>query len=107
MLENKKEILRKIPSVDRLLKSPDLSEIISKYPRNLILKGIHQVLDGIRQGIEAGDGLKDSAELAQRVKDGLDSRITVKGKIKQPERKEISGEEIRFDIYLNTYTVEP
>ena len=49
---------------------------------------------------------KDSKELVQRVKDGLDKKITVKGKIKQPERKEVGGEEIRFDIYLNTYTVE-
>jgi len=49
---------------------------------------------------------KDSKELVQRVKEGLDKKITVKGKIKQPERKEVGGEEIRFDIYLNTYTVE-
>ena len=49
---------------------------------------------------------KDSKELVQRVKEGLDKKITVKGKIKQPARKEIGGYEIRFDIYLNTYTIE-
>ena len=49
---------------------------------------------------------KDARELEQRVKSGLDKRITVKGKIKQPKRKEIGGEEIRFDIFLSVYTVE-
>ncbi|MDB4444661.1 L-seryl-tRNA(Sec) selenium transferase, partial [bacterium] len=56
MLEDKKEMFKKIPSVDRLLNSPDMAGIISAYPRNLILKAINEVLGDIRKEIEKGEG---------------------------------------------------
>lgn len=60
---DKKEMLRKIPAVDRLLDSPALIEASSKYPRSLIIRAINQVLDGIRKSIVAGDGFEDPSEL--------------------------------------------
>ena len=56
VLEDQKEMFKKIPSVDRLLNSPDLAGIISSYPRNLILKAINEVLGEIRKEIEKGEG---------------------------------------------------
>ncbi len=60
---DKKEMLRKIPAVDRLLDSPALIEASSKYPRSLIIRAINQVLDGIRKSIVAGDGSENPSEL--------------------------------------------
>ena len=58
---DKKEMLRKIPAVDRLLDSPALIEASSKYPRSLIIRAINQVLDGIRKSIVEGDGFDDTS----------------------------------------------
>ena len=56
-------MFRKIPSVDRLLNSPELIEISSKYPRNLILRAINQVLGEVRENIEKIDGIESPGEL--------------------------------------------
>jgi L-seryl-tRNA(Ser) seleniumtransferase len=63
VVSDKKEMLRKIPAVDRLLDSPALIEASSKYPRSLIIRAINQVLDGMRKSIVAGDGFEDPSEL--------------------------------------------
>jgi L-seryl-tRNA(Ser) seleniumtransferase len=60
---DKKEMLRKIPAVDRLLDSPALIEASTKFPRSLIIRAINQVLDGIRKSIVAGDGFEDPSAL--------------------------------------------
>jgi L-seryl-tRNA(Ser) seleniumtransferase len=60
---DKQALFRKIPSVDRLLDEPNLIEATSTTPRSLILKGIHEVLDEIRQGI-AKDELEDLSDLS-------------------------------------------
>jgi len=62
MGKDKKEMFRIIPAVDRLLGGPDLEEISSKHPRNLVLKAINVVLDDIRKGIESGD-FKEPSEI--------------------------------------------
>ena len=62
---DKQAFFRKIPAVDRLLEVPSLVEAATAYPRSLILKGIHEVLDEIRQGIvrdEFGDPSEFSTE---------------------------------------------
>ncbi|MGE5840640.1 MAG: hypothetical protein ACM335_00060, partial [Deltaproteobacteria bacterium] len=51
--EEETGLFRKIPSVDRLLNSPFLSGVLPKYPRSLVLRAIHQVLDGIRNAIKS------------------------------------------------------
>ena len=61
--KDKSEIFRKIPSVDRLLNSPELTEISQEYPRNLILKAINQVLGEIREDIEKADRIEVPANI--------------------------------------------
>lgn len=61
--KDKGEMFRKIPSVDRLLNSPELIEISSKYPRNLILRAINQVFGEVRENIEKIDGIESPREL--------------------------------------------
>ena len=52
--KEKSERMRRIPAVGRILSSPRLSEISSLYPRNLVLKAVHQVLEGLRIQVESG-----------------------------------------------------
>jgi len=61
--EEKKDLLQKIPAVDRLLNSPFLSEILPNYPRSLVLKAVHQVLAGVRNAIKSGHGFEEPLSL--------------------------------------------
>jgi len=54
MTTQKQSLFKKIPSVDRLLMSPELKDISSSYPRSLVLNAIHQVLDELRIHIQKG-----------------------------------------------------
>jgi L-seryl-tRNA(Ser) seleniumtransferase len=53
-LKEKSEKLRRIPAVGRILSSPRLLEISATYPRNLVLKAVHQVLERLRKEVESG-----------------------------------------------------
>jgi L-seryl-tRNA(Ser) seleniumtransferase len=73
----KKEWLKKIPSVDRLLSTPLLSRLPSRYPRALVLKAIHQVLEEIRREIKVHEGFEDPSglgveTLSQRIVDKVE-----------------------------------
>jgi L-seryl-tRNA(Ser) seleniumtransferase len=62
--ENKSTLFREIPAVDHLLESPSIKERLSDTPRQLVLRAIHEVLDGLRQRIKdagKGDNLPDLA----------------------------------------------
>ncbi len=67
LLKDKGEMFRKIPSVDSLLNSPELIKISSKYPRNLILRAINQILGEVRESIEKIDVTESLGEL--KIKD--------------------------------------
>ncbi len=62
--KDKQEAFKKIPGVDRLLDSPEIIEISSKYPRSLILNAINQVLDETRKRIATGDESGVSSDLS-------------------------------------------
>ena len=62
-LKDKGEIFRKIPSVDRLLNGPELTKISSKFPRNLMLRAINQVLEEVREDIQKNDVIESQGEL--------------------------------------------
>lgn len=51
----KKELLKKIPAVNDLLDKKYCQELISQYSRNMVLHGIREVTDKIRQSILADD----------------------------------------------------
>ena len=61
--DEKKELFQKIPAVDRLLGSSLLVRLMPRYPRALVLKAIHQVLEEIRQEIKAEDEFRDLSKL--------------------------------------------
>ena len=52
---NKQELFKKIPAVDRLLSDPGINALTGSYPRSLIIKAVHQVLDYIRARIRDGE----------------------------------------------------
>ena len=51
----KKELLRKIPSVDQLLDSAPLKELLVDNPHELVVGVIREILDELRNGILVGD----------------------------------------------------
>jgi L-seryl-tRNA(Ser) seleniumtransferase len=57
--EEKRDLFQRIPSVDRLLNSPVVVELLLKYPRRVVLKAVHQVLEELRNAIKSGDGFGD------------------------------------------------
>ncbi len=72
---DKKALFRKIPAVDRLLDVSHLVEAASVYPRSLILRGVHEVLEEIRQGI-AKNEIEDPASLStERVSEKVVERV--------------------------------
>ena len=60
----KKDLFQQIPAVDRLLNSPFLAEMLSNYPRSLVLKAVHQVLEEIRNAIKSGRGFEEPSMLS-------------------------------------------
>jgi L-seryl-tRNA(Ser) seleniumtransferase len=60
MTDNRAELYRMIPAVDRLLENPIIREISDRYPRNLILRAINEILAEMRKGIESEDISKES-----------------------------------------------
>ncbi len=46
-----KELLRKIPSVDKILETEKIKEILRENPRSIVVKAIRMVLEEIRKGI--------------------------------------------------------
>lgn len=78
MTENRQELFRMIPAVDRLLEHPEIKEISEDYPRGLILRAVNEILNETRKGIEKGDLTKesravDTACIVSNIKKRLDS----------------------------------
>jgi L-seryl-tRNA(Ser) seleniumtransferase len=63
-------LFQRIPSVDRLLNSPFLEEILPNYPRSLVLKAVHQVLEGIRSTIRSGHAIEEPLSL-EKISQGV------------------------------------
>ena len=60
--QNRNLLFKKIPSVDRFLLSPVVSQAVQDNPRDLVLKAIHQVLDDLRNRIQAGEHIDEIAD---------------------------------------------
>ena len=64
-----KELLRKIPKVDELLRSPDLAETVAEYGERAVTEAIRAELDALRQGILSGGicALPELSVLCQQI----------------------------------------
>lgn len=62
VINDKEKLYRKIPAVDRLLLSPRIEELLIVYPRSMILKAIHEILNGLRKKIQSGN-LEDDSQV--------------------------------------------
>jgi L-seryl-tRNA(Ser) seleniumtransferase len=62
--EEKRDLFQRIPSVDRLLNSPVVAELLRKYPRRVVLKALHQVLEEIRNAIKSGDSIGEPPSIS-------------------------------------------
>jgi L-seryl-tRNA(Ser) seleniumtransferase len=73
------EALRQIPSLDRLLSSPELTSLLADYPRPAVVETLRLVLDECRQRIRAGERLAPEAwgppALAEAVRQRLAPRF--------------------------------
>jgi L-seryl-tRNA(Ser) seleniumtransferase len=61
MVDDTQALFRSIPGVDRLLTTPKLKGVSRTYPRDLILRAIHQVLDELRTEIRSGEIATESS----------------------------------------------
>ena len=64
-----KELLRKIPKVDELLRLPALAEVIAAFGDRAVVEAIRAELDVLRQGILTGKicTLPETADLCCRI----------------------------------------
>ena len=76
MTENKGELFRMIPAVDRLLESSGIKNISDDYPRNLILRAINEILAETRRGIEKEEITKESIAIdMEHIIDSVKERL--------------------------------
>jgi L-seryl-tRNA(Ser) seleniumtransferase len=86
MVNDKQALLRKIPAVDRLLMSPRIEKISGIYPRELILKGINQILGRLRTKIQEGEVVKESELRIESVSHQVVERLKM---ISQPSLRPV------------------
>lgn len=86
MVNDKQGLLKKIPAVDRLLMSPRIEEVSDAYPRDLILKGINQILGRLRTKIQEGESVMESELSIEAVSDQIVERLNV---ISQPSLRRV------------------
>jgi L-seryl-tRNA(Ser) seleniumtransferase len=64
MANENRALFAKIPSVDRLLMTKTMEEVLTTYPKKLVLKAINQILDGLRTKIKRGDIVEEGSDLS-------------------------------------------
>lgn len=65
--------LRRLPSIDRLLKEQAAVQLAEQYPRDLVVQTLRETLDDIRSEIRAGAPLPDIKALLEAAKQRLAS----------------------------------
>ena len=48
---NRKKLLRSIPSVDKIIERDDVKELLEEYSRGIVLKAIQKKLENVRKNI--------------------------------------------------------
>ncbi|MGQ9632250.1 MAG: L-seryl-tRNA(Sec) selenium transferase [bacterium] len=52
---DKRDVLRNLPSVGRLLEDPALRELLNRYPRPIVVEAVREEVESLRQGILTSD----------------------------------------------------
>ncbi len=71
----KENLLRALPSVDRLLAEPQLKEITDKIARSYVVEAIREVLNDIRRHIREGETLPEEDLSPERIAQEVRHRI--------------------------------
>ncbi|MDP6560929.1 MAG: L-seryl-tRNA(Sec) selenium transferase, partial [Candidatus Binatia bacterium] len=53
-MEQAKNLLREIPSVDHLLKHPRSGPLLERFKREYVLRKCREILDGLRRDLKQG-----------------------------------------------------
>ncbi len=67
MTQEQQDQRRRLPSVDRLLNSPELAQAIETYGRNLVASAVRDTLEAARRRFADGNDMPDTAALAADV----------------------------------------
>jgi len=73
--QNVQSELRKLPSVDRLLKQPSIQTLLQEHSHDLVVTAIQEVLADMRQAILDGETCPDTEDLCARVTTHLSSML--------------------------------
>ncbi|MBC7232851.1 MAG: L-seryl-tRNA(Sec) selenium transferase [Chloroflexi bacterium] len=73
--QNVQSELRKLPSVDRLLKKPSTQTLLQEHSHDLVVTAIQEVLADTRQAILDGETCPDTEDLCARVTTHLSSML--------------------------------
>jgi len=65
--------LRSLPSVDKLIRTPAVEELISQFGRTLTVEAIRAVLDEIRSGFDKNDALPEISMIISRAQQYLNN----------------------------------
>jgi L-seryl-tRNA(Ser) seleniumtransferase len=65
------DVLRRIPSVERLLQSPDVADLLVRYRREHVADVVRRVLDDVREVARAGGDIPSDTALVGRVQHRL------------------------------------
>ncbi len=85
---NKNKLLREIPSVDVLLRSPEIKEMAQVYHRSMILRAVQQILDEKRKIILNMDESTDISSSQLNMINTEDIRQVI-SKMKEPSLKRV------------------
>ncbi len=69
-MQTKQDILRRLPSVDEMLRDPSVAPLLERYPRDLVVNGVRSVLEAVRSEVisaETEAALPGRDEMARRM----------------------------------------
>ncbi|MBI2087284.1 MAG: L-seryl-tRNA(Sec) selenium transferase [Deltaproteobacteria bacterium] len=75
MEERAKNLLRELPSVDRLLKHPQSESLLTRFNRDYVTQKCREVLDELRRSIRLGKALDDGALDDERILSRIEKQI--------------------------------
>ncbi|MEK7210882.1 MAG: L-seryl-tRNA(Sec) selenium transferase, partial [Candidatus Binatota bacterium] len=79
MTERRKELLRELPSVDRLLKHPRSEALFARFSRDYVTQKCREVLDELRRSIQQGKAIPAGELAEESVLSRMEKRMGFEG----------------------------